>query len=86
VRKDLQMMPSEGFLKNEALSREEALRGMRVWAAKAAFEENEKGSLVAGKFADFVVCDKDIMTEPEERIAGMKIEQTWLGGIKVYQK
>jgi len=86
VRKDLQMMPSEGFQNNEALSREEALRGMTVWAAKAAFEENEKGSLVAGKFADFVVCDKDIMTEPEERIAGMKIEQTWLGGIKVYQK
>lgn len=86
IRKDQQLMPKEGFHIDEALNREEALRGMTIWAAKAAFEEHEKGSLEAGKFADFVVCDKDLMTEPEQSLAGVSVEQTWLGGKLVYIK
>jgi predicted amidohydrolase YtcJ len=84
IRKDQQMLPKEGYRMNEALNREEALRGMTIWAAKAAFEENEKGSLEKGKFADFVVCDKDMMTEPENSLAGIKVLQTWVGGVMVY--
>jgi predicted amidohydrolase YtcJ len=61
VRKDKQMQPEQGFQVSEALNREESLRGMTIWASMAAFEENEKGSIEAGKFADFVVCDRDIM-------------------------
>jgi len=80
------MMPDGGFQMNESLSREEALRGMTIWAAKAAFEENEKGSLEPGKFADFVVCDRDIMTEPENSIPETLIEQTWIGGVLVYKR
>jgi predicted amidohydrolase YtcJ len=85
-RKDLRMMPAEGFQMENALSREEALRGMTIWAAKAAFEEAEKGSLEPGKFADFVVCDRDIMSEPESEIPETRIEQTWLGGVQVYNR
>ncbi len=86
VRKDKQMNPPEGFYMNEALSREDALRGMTIWAASAAFEEDEKGSIEKGKYADFVVCDKDLMTAPETGITGVQVEQTWSGGTKVYSK
>ena len=51
-----------------ALTREEALRGMTIWAAKANFEENEKGSLEEGKFADFVILDADIMKKLRRKI------------------
>jgi len=86
IRKDQQLSPKEGFHIDEALTREEALRGMTIWAAKAAFEEKEKGSLETGKFADFVVCGSDLMTEPEENLSAVRVEQTWSGGKLVYSK
>jgi predicted amidohydrolase YtcJ len=85
IRKDRNYEPKDGFMMNEALSREEALRGMTIWAAKAAFEENEKGSLEPGKLADFVVCDRDLMTVPEDSILGLKVEKTYSSGELVYQ-
>jgi predicted amidohydrolase YtcJ len=84
ARKDFQLNPPEGFRMSEALEREDALRGMTIWAAKASFEEQEKGSLEPGKFADFVVCDKDLITEPEAFIPAIKVEQTFLAGERVY--
>lgn len=85
VRKDRKMYPENGFQMQDALSREEALRAMTIWAAKAAFEENEKGSLEAGKMADFVICDTDLMTAPDDSLTGLKVEQTWLNGELVYK-
>ncbi len=56
------MLPAvNGFQPENALSREQALRGITIWAAKAQFEEKEKGSIEPGKYADFVMLDKDIM-------------------------
>ena len=57
---------------------------MTIWAAYGAFEENEKGSLEAGKFADFVVLEKDIMTIPEKELFGVKVLYTYIGGVLVY--
>ena len=69
-----------------ALTRQQALRGMTIWAAKANFEENEKGSLEKGKFADFVILDGDLMKEPPEKLLQVKAVSTFLGGEKEYER
>lgn len=84
ARKDLENYPEEGFRKEEALSREETLKGMTIWAAYSNFEEQEKGSIEVGKFADFVVLEKDIMTIEEDSIPNVKVHATFINGKKVY--
>lgn len=86
IRKDAKGFPASGFQIENALSREETLRGMTIWAAKGNFEEKEKGSLEPGKFADFVVVDKDIMTAPENDILQARVLKTYLAGEKVYDR
>src|SRR5438552_1939129 len=80
VRKDAKGWPANGFQTENALSREETLRGMTIWAAKANFEENEKGSLEKGKFADFVILDNDLMKEVPEKLLEIKVMKTFVGG------
>lgn len=84
VRKDARGYPAEGFQPENALTREEALKGMTLWAAMGSFEEKEKGSIEAGKFADFVILDKDIMKAKPEEILSAKVVSTYLGGEKVF--
>ena len=84
ARKNRDGYPEEGFQMENALTREQALRGMTIWAAKAQFEEQEKGSLEPGKFADFIVLEKDLMTMPAEEILTLPITFTFLNGEKVY--
>ncbi|MBI2283350.1 MAG: amidohydrolase [Bacteroidetes bacterium] len=84
ARKDAKGFPPEGFQKENALSREETIRGMTIWAAKASFLEKEVGSLEAGKKADFILLDKDLMKVPETEILNVKVQATYLGGKKVH--
>ncbi len=84
ARKDLDGNPKDGFQKENALNREETMRSMTIWAAKAAFEEECKGSLETGKFADFVILDKDIMKIPEAEIPEVKVISTFVNGEEVY--
>lgn len=84
ARKNLDFLPPEGFQMEEALSREEALRSMTIWSAKATFEEGLKGSLESGKVADFVVLDRDIMEVDEREIPGAKVKATVIDGQLVY--
>lgn len=86
VRKDAKGWPAAGFQVENALSREAALRGMTIWAAKSNFEENEKGSLEKGKFADFVMLDKDLMKAGESELLQTKVQRTYVGGEKVFEK
>ena len=86
VRKDAKGWPANGFQMENALTREETLRGMTIWAAKANFEENEKGSLEKGKFADFVILDNDLMKEVPEKLLQVRVLKTFVGGEKVYDK
>jgi len=85
-RKDLKGFPEGGFQPENALSRIEALKGMTIWAAKANFEEKEKGSIEPGKYADFVILDKDIMKVKGSEIPATKVTQTYINGVKVYDK
>lgn len=84
VRKDSQGYPATGFLMENALTREQALRGMTLEAARACFEEHEKGSLEKGKFADFIILDRDLMKIPESEILATRIVKTFVAGKEVF--
>ncbi len=86
VRKDMKGFPADGYQMENAMSREQALRGMTIWAAKGNFEEKEKGSLEAGKFADFVILDQDIMKADGEQLFKVQVLKTYLNGENVYNK
>lgn len=81
ARQDLKGYPDEGYQMENALSREETLKGMTIWAAYSNFEEHEKGSIETGKFADFIILDKNIMEVPVNEIANIKVNQTYLDGV-----
>jgi predicted amidohydrolase YtcJ len=85
-RKDLKGWPEDGFQMENALTRQQALQGMTIWAAKANFEEKEKGSIEPGKYADFVILDKDIMKIKGSDLPGVKVIYTYVNGEKVYEK
>lgn len=84
VRKDGNGNPPNGFLPQNKLSREEALKGMTIWAAIANFEEQEKGSLEVGKSADFVILNRDIMQVDERELLKAKVEMTFVDGQLVF--
>ena len=83
ARKDLQNYPDKGYKMEQALTREETLKGMTIWAAYSNFEENEKGSIDVGKLADFIILDKDILEVDEDEIPNINVLQTFVNGKKV---
>jgi predicted amidohydrolase YtcJ len=85
-RTDKTGFPKGGFQPENALTREETLKGMTIWAAHANFEEKEKGSIEPGKFADFVILDTDIMKADMKNILSTKVSVTYVNGEKVYGK
>ena len=83
-RQDTKGFPEAGFQMNNALTREQTIRGMTIWAAQSAFEEKQKGSLVPGKSADFMILDKDLMKCSKEDVLKVKVMGTFIDGEKVY--
>jgi predicted amidohydrolase YtcJ len=77
--------PEGGFQVEEALSREEALKSMTIWAAKGSFEEELKGSIEPGKIADFVILDKDIMKIDIKEVPQVNVLKTYLNGELVFE-
>jgi hypothetical protein len=86
TRMDENGFPAGGWFPGERTTRDEALLSITMWPAYAAFMESESGSLTAGKYADFVVLDQDIMTVDESRVLDTQVLMTVLGGKTVYQK
>jgi predicted amidohydrolase YtcJ len=85
-RKDAKNFPENGYQMENALTREEAVRGMTIWAAKSNFEEGEKGSIEKGKFADFIILDRDLMRADQKDILRTSVVATYIGGQKVYER
>ncbi|TGE18322.1 amidohydrolase [Hymenobacter elongatus] len=86
ARQDAKNYPDGGFQPANALSRPDALRGMTTWAAHAAFEEKQKGSIAPGMAADFVLLDKDLLKAPNPELRGAQVQQTWIAGEQVYKR
>jgi hypothetical protein len=86
IRKDDKGFPSTGYQMENALTREEAIKGMTIWSARAGFLEKEVGSIEVGKKADFIILDKDLMKVEEKEILNTKVVTTFLGGKRVYGK
>jgi predicted amidohydrolase YtcJ len=84
ARQDLDHFPDGGYQMENALTREAALKGMTIWAAYSNFEEAEKGSIEAGKFADFIMIDKNIMEVPIEEVPNIKVLKTFIDGVSVF--
>ena len=84
ARVDENGYPSGGFQFENAISREEALKGMTIWAAFSCFQENKRGSIEKGKDADFVILEEDIMSAPADRLRDIRTIRTVIAGETVY--
>ncbi|MFM6970030.1 MAG: amidohydrolase [Sediminibacterium sp.] len=83
-RVDAKGFPEGGFQFENALTREQTIKGMTIWAAKASFLEKEVGSLEVGKKADFIILAQDLMHVPVNKILDTKVVATFSGGKKVF--
>jgi len=86
TRQDADNFPPGGWFPEQRTTRQEALWSITLWPAYAAFMENESGTITAGKYADFVVLDRDIMTVAPEEVLGTRVLMTVLGGRTVYRQ
>jgi len=85
TRQDPSGSPAGGWYPTQRMTREEALQSMTIWAAWAGFQESAIGSLSRGKYADFVILDRDIMTVPDAEILGARVLATYIGGKSVHE-
>ena len=84
TRQDRAGLPEGGWYADQALTRAEALHSFTLAAAYAAHQEDRLGSLEPGKWADFIVIDRDYFTVPASEIDDIVVLQTWVGGDLVY--
>lgn len=86
ARVDQSGFPQQGFQMENAITREQALRGMTSWAAFSCFQEKKRGSIELGKDADFIILEDDIMTVPTEQLRKVKTLRTVIAGETVFQR
>jgi len=84
ARQDSKGFPAGGFQMENALTREQTIRGMTIWAAKANRMEKQVGSLEVGKKADFIILDKNLMKVSTDSILQIKVKRTYLNGERVH--
>jgi hypothetical protein len=86
TRQDTKGWPQGGWLPEQQITREEAIRAFTLDAAYAAFMEQQTGSLESGKRADFVVLDQDILQIPAADIPKVRVLETWVDGERVFSR
>jgi predicted amidohydrolase YtcJ len=86
ARKRLDGSSGDGWHPELAVSRETALKMFTIWPAYGAFQEHLRGSIEVGKYADFTIFNKDLMTIAEPDILTAENVMTIVGGRVVYQK
>lgn len=86
TRQDSNGLPQGGWYAGEAMRREQALHAFTLAAAYAAHQETRLGSLEPGKWADFILVDRDYFTIPADQIDDIQVLETWVGGKRVYQR
>jgi predicted amidohydrolase YtcJ len=85
TRQDAEGYPEGGWYPEERVTREEALRGFTIDAAYAGFSEDKVGSISQGKWADFVILDRDVMTIDANDIRDVRVVATYLAGEPIYE-
>jgi predicted amidohydrolase YtcJ len=85
TRQNLEGKPDSGWHGEQRMTREEALKAYTIWGAYAAFQEERKGTIEIGKWADLVVLSEDIMTVEPRRIPAVRVEKTIVGGFMAYE-
>ena len=86
ARKSRAGLPENGWRLEDGLTREETLHSFTLAAAYAALQEDRLGSLEPGKWADFIVVDRNFFVIPEAEIDDIQVLQTWVGGEMVYER
>lgn len=86
TRQDHEGMPVDGWYPEQRITREEALHGFTLGAAYSGHMEDIVGSIEPGKWADFIVIDRDYFTVPDSEIWQIEVLESWLAGQKVYSK
>lgn len=85
TRQDHEGKPEGGWYSDEAMTRAEALRSFTIDAAYAGHQEDILGTLEPGKWADFILIDRNIMEVPEQQIWQTNVLETWVAGQQVYR-
>jgi predicted amidohydrolase YtcJ len=86
TRQDADNEPAGGWQPLERMARFQALRGFTHGAAYAAFQENDRGQLAPGYYADFIILSDDIMQMPATEMLNAEVVATYLGGTPVYER
>jgi predicted amidohydrolase YtcJ len=86
TREDMNGQPPGGWFPNERLSFEQALQAYTRGAAYAGFAEEKIGALEPGKWADFIIVDRDPTKSDRQQLAGTEVLETWIAGKMVWSR